>query len=320
MRTLSREKARMPKMKSMSTSELRVRLIWAVLLIALSSSWTSSAYSSLTRSSLFSRMRSANATCSTASLTMPSGFSSFRCSNTCLTSTTVRMPSSDMCPCTKSSAKKVCATGAGSAKPVVSMMMPSRGFPLPAVFLYSFFRPAMRSPRTVQQTQPLFISMMFSSVTELLLLMSFSSIPTSPNSFSMTAIFLPWFASRMWLSSVVFPAPRKPVMIVVGVLAPPPVAWSPSAGAAVAPIWILLSLKALDSGCKSSAASMSTTARAVAPRPCRSSARSAKVSASLAFISCFMSGNFGKKVVGARRISMLSTAGWSGKASVISFW
>ena len=33
---------------------------------------------------------------------------------------------------------------------------------LPVVCLWSFFRPAMRSPRTVQQMQPLFISMMFS--------------------------------------------------------------------------------------------------------------------------------------------------------------
>lgn len=119
--------------------------------------------------------------------------------------------------CTNSSAKKVCATGAGSAKPVVSMMIPSNGLPwqhfqqqiqqvprswalttylvcsascrllhhvsqlsrksaksdgelrvwigcaFPVVCLCSFFRPAIRSPLTVQQMQPLFISMTFSS-------------------------------------------------------------------------------------------------------------------------------------------------------------
>ena len=38
----------------------------------------------------------------------------------------------------------------------------------------------------------------------------------SPNSFSMMAIFLPCVALRMWLSSVVFPAPKKPVRMVTG--------------------------------------------------------------------------------------------------------
>jgi len=53
-----------------------------------------------------------------------------------------------------SSMKKVCATGAGSASPVVSTMMASN-LPLRRI------RPSMmrtRSPRTVQQMQPLFIS------------------------------------------------------------------------------------------------------------------------------------------------------------------
>ena len=42
------------------------------------------------------------------------------------------------------------------------------------------------------------------------------STPTSPNSFSMTAMRLPCFAVRMWFSSVVFPEPRKPVSTVTG--------------------------------------------------------------------------------------------------------
>ena len=35
-------------------------------------------------------------------------------------------------------------------------------------------------------------------------------------SFSITAIFLPWLAVRMWLRSVVFPLPRYPVKTVTG--------------------------------------------------------------------------------------------------------
>src|SRR5690606_948195 len=41
---------------------------------------------------------------------------------------------------------------------------------------------------------------------------------SGPNSFSMTAIFWPWFSVRMRLSSVVLPAPRKPVSMVTGTI------------------------------------------------------------------------------------------------------
>jgi hypothetical protein len=47
-------------------------------------------------------------------------------------------------------------------------------------------------------------------------LTSVSSTPTSPNSFSITATLSPWLLVRMLLSSVVFPAPRKPVRTVTG--------------------------------------------------------------------------------------------------------
>lgn len=45
---------------------------------------------------------------------------------------------------------------------------------------------------------------------------SSSSIGTSPNSFSITASRRPCLADRIWLTNVVFPAPRKPVMTVTG--------------------------------------------------------------------------------------------------------
>mmetsp|Transcript_91666 Transcript_91666/g.245890 ORF Transcript_91666/g.245890 Transcript_91666/m.245890 type:complete len:215 (+) Transcript_91666:625-1269(+) len=188
---LSREKPRMPRTKSISTSLFVVRLMGTVALMARILFSTSTSVASSTRSHLFKRIRSANAICSTASFSTPSGFSSSRCWMTCAASTSVRIPSKRMCCCTYSSAKKVCATGAGSARPVVSIITPSSGLPVFLEFLMSFLSPAIRSPRTVQQMQPLFISTMFSSEAREPALTRESSMPTSPNSFSMTAIRLP---------------------------------------------------------------------------------------------------------------------------------
>jgi hypothetical protein len=70
----------------------------------------------------------------------------------------------------------------------------------------------IRSPRTVQQMQPLLVSNSSSSAP----MTSSLSTPTSPNSFSMTAMRLPCFSDRMRFSSVVFPEPRKPVSTVTG--------------------------------------------------------------------------------------------------------
>src|SRR5262249_16690082 len=61
-----------------------------------------------------------------------------------------------------------------------------------------------RSPRTVQQTQPLFISNTSSSAPTTRSL----SMPISPNSLTMTAYFCPCGSDRIRLSSVVLPAPR----------------------------------------------------------------------------------------------------------------
>mmetsp|Transcript_67804 Transcript_67804/g.189270 ORF Transcript_67804/g.189270 Transcript_67804/m.189270 type:complete len:239 (+) Transcript_67804:799-1515(+) len=170
-----------------------------------------------TRSVLLSSMRSAKATCSTASFSTPSGFCSSRCCSMCLASTSVTMPSSRAKASTFSSTKKVCAIGAGSARPVVSMMMPSSRRTRALWRIASFFSTAIKSCRTVQQMQPFIISMISSSVCTLaFFLMSSSSMPTSPNSFSMTAIFFPCVAVRIWLRSVVLPLPRKPVITVTG--------------------------------------------------------------------------------------------------------
>jgi hypothetical protein len=73
-------------------------------------------------------------------------------------------------------------------------------------------RMRMRSPRTLQQMQPLFISKISSSASRT----RASSMPISPNSFSMTAIRIPWCSVRIRLRRVVLPEPRKPVRTVTG--------------------------------------------------------------------------------------------------------
>src|SRR2546423_14320230 len=111
--------------------------------------------------------------------------------------------------------KKLCATGPGSAMPVVSMITRSN-LSLPES-RRSFNSPRMRigSPRTVQQTQPLFISMICSPVS--LRRISLST-PASPNSFSITARRWPCCSLRIRLTSVVLPLPKKPVSMVTGTM------------------------------------------------------------------------------------------------------
>mmetsp|Transcript_14003 Transcript_14003/g.41731 ORF Transcript_14003/g.41731 Transcript_14003/m.41731 type:complete len:259 (-) Transcript_14003:56-832(-) len=215
-----RSKALMPSTWSTETDDCSDRRMGANLLMSRRRPSTRLRSASSTRSVLFSTRRSAKATCSTASFSAPSGFSSSRCCSTCLASTSVTMPSSSQKSLTPSSTKNVWATGAGSARPVVSMTIASSFRPLSARAA-SFFSTSTRSWRTVQQMHPFIISMTSSSVCVCRLgFRSASSMPTSPNSFSITAIFLPCFALRMWFSSVVLPLPRKPVRIVTGTLSP----------------------------------------------------------------------------------------------------
>ena len=71
----------------------------------------------------------------------------------------------------------------------------------------------IRSPRTVQQMQQLFMTTICSAP---FLNISSASTPASANSFSITAMRCPCASRRIWLSSVVLPLPRKPVKIVTG--------------------------------------------------------------------------------------------------------
>mmetsp|Transcript_31446 Transcript_31446/g.98547 ORF Transcript_31446/g.98547 Transcript_31446/m.98547 type:complete len:227 (+) Transcript_31446:102-782(+) len=202
-RVRSRSKPRMSRREPTSTAACSQRWIGAKRLMARSRASTRPRSASLTRSTLLSSSRSAKATCSTASFSAPSGFSSSRCCSMCFASTSVTIASSRACSLMDSSMKKVCATGPGSASPVVSITTASSR----SRRLKSLERMRMRSPRTVQQMQPLFISKMSSDVSYRCWT-SASSTPTSPNSFSITAILLPWLAVRMWLSRVVLPEPK----------------------------------------------------------------------------------------------------------------
>mmetsp|Transcript_17190 Transcript_17190/g.34914 ORF Transcript_17190/g.34914 Transcript_17190/m.34914 type:complete len:204 (+) Transcript_17190:709-1320(+) len=124
-RTRLRSKPRMLSTLSADTSEYCVRTMGANAFSERSRFSTRSRSASDTRSTLLRTMRSANATCSTASFSAPSGFSSSRCCSMCLASISVTIPSSRANALIWSSTKNVWATGAGSAIPVVSIMMPS---------------------------------------------------------------------------------------------------------------------------------------------------------------------------------------------------
>mmetsp|Transcript_28792 Transcript_28792/g.75632 ORF Transcript_28792/g.75632 Transcript_28792/m.75632 type:complete len:254 (-) Transcript_28792:48-809(-) len=201
--TRDRSNARSPSSRSSGTTACEQGMMSARRLSPRSRAVTSARCSSVTRSVLLSRIRSANTTCSTLSFSTPSGLSSSRCWMMCLASTTVRMASRRACDLMVSSMKKVCATGAGSARPVVSMRTASSL----VCRLKIFPRIRMRSPRTVQQIHPLFISNISSSVSKRCFTNA-SSTPTSPNSFSITAILSPCGCDKIWFRSVVLPDPR----------------------------------------------------------------------------------------------------------------
>mmetsp|Transcript_34026 Transcript_34026/g.59198 ORF Transcript_34026/g.59198 Transcript_34026/m.59198 type:complete len:228 (-) Transcript_34026:53-736(-) len=150
------------------------------------------------------------------------------------------------------------------------MSTPSRALPCFTEFLMSFFKPLMRSPRTVQQMQPLFISTMFSSSAIDPPFTKLSSMPTSPNSFSIIAMRLPWCAERMWFSNVVFPLPRNPVSTETGTLSSEPFSiLSPDSSFA------RFVFTCSSSGLSIKAESYSTAARLDAPKPWSKSPRTA---------------------------------------------
>ena len=124
-KVFSSEKELIPIKFFGSTLEYWHRKISALGLICLIRPVMVSSSSSDTKSVLLRSIRSAKATCSAASFSTPSGFSSSSRVRMCFASVTVMIPSSTNFSRMSSSTKNVCATGAGSAKPVVSMMTAS---------------------------------------------------------------------------------------------------------------------------------------------------------------------------------------------------
>ena len=107
-------------------------------------------------------------------------------------------------------------SGFGRARPEVSIRMCSGGFGRSR----SFVRAGTKSSATVQQMQPLGSSTMSSSVQPLMPQPSMNepSKPISPNSLTSTARRRPSAFCRRLRTSVVLPAPRKPVTMVQGIL------------------------------------------------------------------------------------------------------
>ena len=111
------------------------------------------------------------------------------------------------------SVEKVCRIGLMSASPLVSISTRPKCGILPRSRSATSLRSAIcRSVRVLQQRQPL-----PSSVTSSLLARSSaSSMPSEPNSLTISAVPRPSGVSRKRRTSVVLPAPRKPVTIVTG--------------------------------------------------------------------------------------------------------
>ena len=161
------------------------------------------------RSLLVIKIRSATAICLHVSI----------CCSICMRplkpSTKVTRPSKRNCASNKASLNKVCSMGAGSARPVVSIIIRSNSGISPTIRLANNSRMvSCISVRTEQQMHPFDSKEMFSEDIETKSL----SIPISPSSLITTATR---FISGCWINletKVVLPAPKKPVMMVTGIL------------------------------------------------------------------------------------------------------
>ena len=111
---------------------------------------------------------------------------------------------------------KAATSGLGSARPEVSIRMCSGG----SGRSRSRSSAGTKSSATVQQMQPFGSSTMSRSSQAGMPqpARNAPSKPTSPNSLTMIARRRPSLCSTTWRTSVVLPAPRKPVTIVQGIL------------------------------------------------------------------------------------------------------
>mmetsp|Transcript_27458 Transcript_27458/g.64007 ORF Transcript_27458/g.64007 Transcript_27458/m.64007 type:complete len:200 (-) Transcript_27458:445-1044(-) len=188
--------ARMLKSSDILTRPRTAGMIFAYLLISRMRSLTAMACSVVMRSSLLRMTLSAKATCWKASLTLPSSIWSSRRAMMCLASARATTASNRKSVVISGLDINVRTMGTGSAMPVVSIMMASMAWPLAMSSVISF-SPFTRSPRIVQHTQPLSMTTIFSAIASLFWFSNASSMEISPNSFSMTAIFLSLCSCRM---------------------------------------------------------------------------------------------------------------------------
>mmetsp|Transcript_97545 Transcript_97545/g.281488 ORF Transcript_97545/g.281488 Transcript_97545/m.281488 type:complete len:282 (+) Transcript_97545:327-1172(+) len=130
-------------------------------------------------------------------------------------STRVMVPSSRKYFAMSGVVLRVRTMGTGSAIPVVSTSTASRGLPF-SICLRMESKAPRRSPRTVQHMQPFSMTTTCSAKSRAEFCNNSLSMGTAPNSFSMTANFLSRWCFKRWFSTVVFPAPRKPVKMVMG--------------------------------------------------------------------------------------------------------
>ena len=152
-------------------------------------------------------MRSARIACLRASGAFSRFFRPFTASTTVSTTSMANSPPSAR------SVEKVCRIGLMSARPLVSISTRPKCGILPRSRSATSRRSVFcKSVRVLQHRQPL-----PSSVTSSLLSRSSaSSMPSEPNSLTISAVPLPSGVSRNRRTSVVFPAPRNPVTIVTG--------------------------------------------------------------------------------------------------------
>ncbi len=210
MRSSARALARPMPISSFGCSSPIAHLrISACALITRTAACSCARPASSARSHLVMKMRSASAIWRSASGEVSN------CCSALTASTSVTTPSSRYCAPSMPSLARVWITGAGSARPVVSMKTRSK----------SGITPARRSPkssrsvscksvRTLQHRQPLASRLTFSDD----ILTRSLSMPISPISLMTTATrsMSGWRSKR--LISVVLPAPRKPVISVTGIL------------------------------------------------------------------------------------------------------
>mmetsp|Transcript_36368 Transcript_36368/g.100181 ORF Transcript_36368/g.100181 Transcript_36368/m.100181 type:complete len:393 (+) Transcript_36368:130-1308(+) len=158
------------------------------------------------RSTLLSSTTSACASCRLASALPPSSVSPS------VVASTTQMTASRCTWSMSSTCCSVVSTGSGSQTPEVSIMttsMLSRRAPR------SLDSCTARSSLISQHTQPLVRVITRSSSTRLRT--NAPSTSMLPYSLMKTAALRPWLLAKMWFTSVVFPAPKKPVIRQMGI-------------------------------------------------------------------------------------------------------